>query len=124
MSIKIDNYPILPLRDLVVFPGMIVPLFVGREKSIKSLEKGVKGGNKILLLAQRDANKDNPGIKDLYKVGVVANILQVLKLQDGTIKVLVEGKQRVKVTKIHQENGFFEANIKPLLDNLAGKEPD
>ena len=124
MSIKIDSYPILPLRDLVVFPGMIVPLFVGREKSIKSLEKGVKAGNKILLLAQKDANKDNPGIRDLYKVGVIANILQVLKLQDGTVKVLIEGKQRVKATKVHQDNGFFEANVKPLLDNLSGKDED
>ena len=97
MNFTIDTYPVLPLRDLVVFPGMIVPLFVGREKSIKALEGAVKTGNKILLVAQMDAVTDDPNTKDLYKIGVIGNILQVLKLQDNTVKVLVEGKQRVKI---------------------------
>ncbi len=116
MNFSIDTYPVLPLRDLVVFPGMIVPLFVGRDKSIKALESAVKTGNKILLVAQMEAATDDPATKDLYKVGVVGNVLQVLKLQDNTVKVLVEGKQRVKVIKYVEDSPFVQAQIKPLID--------
>ncbi len=118
MNFTIDTYPVLPLRDLVVFPSMIVPLFVGRDKSIKALESAVKAGNKILLVAQMDAVTDDPASKELYKVGVVGNILQVLKLQDNTVKVLVEGKQRVKIVKYLDETPFIQAQIKTLADEL------
>lgn len=112
----IDTYPVLPLRDLVVFPGMIVPLFVGRDKSIQALEKAVKNGNKILLVAQKDPMTDDPVKKDLYPIGVIGNVLQVLKLQDNTVKVLVEGKLRVKVTNFTDEKSYLEAHVKPFLD--------
>lgn len=116
MVLKIDNYPVLPLRDLVVFPTMIVPLFVGRDKSIKALEASVKAGNKILLVAQVDSANDDPKIKDLHKVGVLGHVLQILKLQDNTVKVLVEGKQRVKIIKTSEDHGYFTSTVKPLLD--------
>jgi ATP-dependent Lon protease len=112
----IDSYPVLPLRDLVVFPGMIVPLFVGRDKSLKALEASAKIGNKIVLVAQKEANADDPSVGDLYKVGVICNILQVLKLQDNTLKVLVEGKQRVKISKYEHEGNFFQAFVKSMPD--------
>jgi ATP-dependent Lon protease len=124
MNFTIDTYPVLPLRDLVVFPGMIVPLFVGREKSIKALEGAVKTGNKILLVAQMDAVTDDPNTKDLYKIGVIGNILQVLKLQDNTVKVLVEGKQRVKIIKYLEETPFIQAQIKPLMDDGEVNAPE
>ncbi len=117
MSFAIDTYSVLPLRDLVVFPTMIVPLFVGRDKSIKALEAAVKAGNKILLVSQMDAVTDDPSSKELYKVGVIGNILQVLKLQDNTVKVLVEGKQRVKVVKYLEETPFIQAQVKALADD-------
>ena len=93
------QYPVLPLRDLVMFPDMIVPLFVGREKSIKALEYAANNQNKILLVAQRDASNDNPKLADIYKVGVVSKILQFSKVQDPTIKIFVQGLERVKVSK-------------------------
>ena len=92
--------PVLPLRDIVVFPHMIVPLFVGREKSVKALDEVMKSGKKILLLAQKDADKDDPAPEDLYQVGTLGNILQMLKLPDGTIKVLVEGGTRVRIDEV------------------------
>ena len=82
--------PLLPLRDVVVFPHMVIPLFVGRPKSIKALEMAMEGGKSILLLAQKSAAKDEPEPEDLYRIGCLANILQMLKLPDGTVKVLVE----------------------------------
>src|SRR5579872_2156949 len=82
--------PLLPLRDVVVFPHMVIPLFVGRPKSIKALETAMEAGKSIVLIAQKSAAKDEPGPEDLYKIGTVANILQMLKLPDGTVKVLVE----------------------------------
>ena len=83
--------PLLPLRDVVVFPHMVIPLFVGRAKSIKAMEKSMEGGQHILLATQKNASQNEPTFEDLYKVGCVANILQMLKLPDGTVKVLVEG---------------------------------
>merc|ERR1712124_242602 len=94
-----NKLPLLPLRDIVIFPDMIVPLFVGREKSVLAIEEVMKKDSedkKILLLTQNDPLTDNPGKADLYKVGIYANILQMLKLPDGTVKVLVEGLSRVK----------------------------
>lgn len=108
--------PVLPLRDLVVFPGMIVPLFVGRDRSISALDASSKVGNKLILVAQKDANHDAPKASQLYKVGVVGQILQIIKLNDTTLKVLVEGKQRVKITKYGTEGGYFIGETKDLQD--------
>src|SRR5210317_1685912 len=90
-------FPVLPLRDIVVFPHMIVPLFVGRDKSVRALEDVMKNDKQILLVTQKDAAQDDPGSEDLYDVGTVGTILQLLKLPDGTVKVLVEGGNRARV---------------------------
>src|SRR5215467_9540463 len=87
-------YPVLPLRDIVVFPGMIVPLFVGREKSVKALEEVMKDDKQILLIAQKNASQDDPGPDDIYNIGTLGTVLQLLKLPDDTVKVLVEGGKR------------------------------
>ena len=92
--------PLLPLRDVVVFPHMVIPLFVGRPKSIKALETAMEAGKSIVLVAQKSAAKDEPSPEDMYAVGAVANILQMLKLPDGTVKVLVEGTQRARIDSI------------------------
>ncbi len=102
-------YPVLPLRDIVVFPYMIVPLFVGREKSVKALEQVMNSEKKILLVAQKDANLDEPTEDDIYRIGTLATVLQLLKLPDGTVKVLVEGVDRIKITDFTEKEEFFEA---------------
>ncbi|MBT8472074.1 MAG: endopeptidase La [Marinicaulis sp.] len=102
-------YPVLPLRDIVVFPGMIVPLFVGREKSVNALENVMQNDKKILLVAQKDAGDDDPGVDDIFDMGVVASVLQLLKLPDGTVKVLVEGEARAQVVEYTRTDEFFEA---------------
>jgi len=107
-------FPILPLRDIVVFPHMIVPLFVGREKSIKALEQVMNSEKKILLVAQKDASLDEPGAEDLYLMGTLANVLQLLKLPDGTVKVLVEGVQRIKINEFLATEEFFEAKTEEV----------
>lgn len=84
-------YPLLPLRDVVVYPHMVIPLFVGREKSIKALEEAMRRDKQVLLVAQRKASEDDPGAEDIYRIGTIASVLQLLKLPDGTVKVLVEG---------------------------------
>ena len=89
--------PLLPLRDVVVFPHMVIPLFVGREKSIAALESAMDDEKRILLVAQRSATEDDPGMKDVYRVGTIANVLQLLRLPDGTVKVLVEGSERAAI---------------------------
>ena len=89
--------PLLPLRDVVVYPHMVLPLFVGREKSIEALEQAMADDKQVLLVAQRNASDDTPAVDDLYQVGTVSNILQLLKLPDGTIKVLVEGEYRAAI---------------------------
>ncbi|MEM7196369.1 MAG: endopeptidase La [Pseudomonadota bacterium] len=102
---QITELPVLPLRDVVVFPHMVIPLFVGRARSIKALEIAMEAGKSILLIAQKDATLDNPGADDIYVTGTLANILQMLKMPDGTVKVLVEGEQRAQVLKyIHDDN--------------------
>ena len=106
--------PLLPLRDVVVFPHMVIPLFVGRPKSIKALEMAMEGGKSILLLAQKSAAKDEPEPEDLYRIGCLANILQMLKLPDGTVKVLVEGQQRALVTSIADAETHFTATVTPV----------
>ena len=107
------SFPVLPLRDVVVFPNMVLPLFVGREKSIAALEYAMENGKNIALVAQHDAINENPNQDDIYTVGGLANILQLLKLPDGTVKVLVEGKQRIKFQKIFDED-CFKALVEPF----------
>ncbi len=106
--------PVLPLRDVVVYPHMVIPLFVGRDKSILALEAAMADNKKILLLAQRNAEVDDPGQKDLYQIGTLSTILQMLKLPDGTIKVLVEGGDRVLVESILETNEYFSASTQVL----------
>ncbi|MFV0243655.1 MAG: endopeptidase La [Qingshengfaniella sp.] len=103
------SYPVLPLRDIVVFPHMIVPLFVGREKSVRALEEVMADDKQILLASQLDASVDDPDVDGIYKTGVLANVLQLLKLPDGTVKVLVEGRMRVEIQEYIREDTFFEA---------------
>ncbi len=104
-------YPLLPLRDVVVFPHMVIPLFVGRAKSIKALENAMEAGKGIVLVAQKSAAKDEPGKDDLYEIGSMANVLQMLKLPDGTVKVLVEGTERVRVLRVSDTDNHFEAEV-------------
>ncbi len=108
------DLPLLPLRDVVVFPHMVIPLFVGRPKSIKALESAMESERRIMLVAQKTAAKDEPVVEDMFAVGCVATILQLLKLPDGTVKVLVEGQQRAKVNKIEDGEQHFSANVTPI----------
>ncbi len=122
---KSDQYAVLPLRDIVVFPHMIVPLFVGRPKSVQALEHVMHEDKKILLVTQKSPSEDEPSASDLYSVGTVATILQLLKLPDGTVKVLVEGGARMGVSKFIEERDFIEAACIPLKDETApGEEID
>lgn len=104
-----ELYPVLPLRDIVVFPHMIVPLFVGRDKSVRALEDVMKNDKQILLVAQRDAAQDDPGVDDIYNIGTVSTVLQLLKLPDGTVKVLVEGASRARIDEFTDHEEFFQA---------------
>ncbi len=108
--------PVLPLRDIVVFPGMVVPLFVGREKSVKALESVVKGSNKILLVSQKNGSLDIPNKEDLYRVGTLATVLQLLRLPDGTVKVLVEGVVRAKINHFNDNEEFYEAEVEEMAE--------
>ncbi len=112
-------YAVLPLRDIVVFPDMIAPLFVGREKSILALDEVIKDNKKILLVTQKEASEDDPKEADLHHVGVIANILQLLKLPDGTVKVLVEGQKRAEITSFVQGTAFFQAHVRELNDDMG-----
>jgi ATP-dependent Lon protease len=116
-----DLLPVLPLRDIVVFPHMIVPLFVGREKSVRALEAVMREDKQILLVAQKNAAQDDPGAEDLYAVGTVSTVLQLLKLPDGTVKVLVEGGRRARITGFKETQSHFEAYATAL--DEAGTEP-
>ena len=104
-----ETFPVLPLRDIVVFPHMIVPLFVGRDKSVRALEEVMKDDKQILLVAQKDAANDDPGADDIYGVGTIGTVLQLLKLPDGTVKVLVEGTRRAEIKRYTERTEFFEA---------------
>lgn len=108
---SMQTLPVLPLRDIVVFPHMIVPLFVGRDKSVRALESVMRTDKKILLVTQKDAKLDAPKIKDLYRFGTVGTVLQLLKLPDGTVKVLIEGGERISIENFHDTDTFFEATI-------------
>ncbi|HQR77025.1 MAG TPA: endopeptidase La [Burkholderiaceae bacterium] len=110
--------PLLPLRDVVVFPHMVIPLFVGRPKSIKALEAAMEAGKSIMLVAQKNAAKDEPTAEDIYEIGCVANILQMLKLPDGTVKVLVEGAQRARIERIEDGPSHFTADVVPIVPDI------
>jgi ATP-dependent Lon protease len=120
-----DLFPLLPLRDVVVFPHMVIPLFVGRAKSIKALEAAMEAGKSIVLVAQKSAAKDEPATEDIYRIGSIANILQMLKLPDGTVKVLVEGTQRAKVLRIFDDKSHLDAEIQAVpIDEEIGHEAE
>ncbi|MBI3044588.1 MAG: endopeptidase La [Betaproteobacteria bacterium] len=113
------SMPLLPLRDVVVFPHMVIPLFVGRPKSIKALETAMEAGKSIVLVAQKSAAKDDPGPEDLYRIGSIANILQMLKLPDGTVKVLVEGSQRARLHEITDLKTHYAVTVTPVTPDVA-----
>ncbi|MEM8827011.1 MAG: endopeptidase La [Pseudomonadota bacterium] len=115
----VQTLPVLPLRDIVVFPQMIVPLFVGRKRSVKALEAVMSGDKSVFLLSQKDAGVEDPGADDLFEVGTVANVLQLLKLPDGTVKVLVEGQERAAINALRTEGDYFEADMTPLADMVG-----
>ena len=117
------SYPVLPLRDIVVFPHMIVPLFVGREKSVRALEEVMGEDKQILLSSQIDPGQDDPDEAGIYRTGVLANVLQLLKLPDGTVKVLVEGKSRVRITEFVENQNFFEAHAE-VLEEFPGVQEE
>jgi ATP-dependent Lon protease len=116
--------PVLPLRDVVVYPHMVIPLFVGREKSIRALDTAMQDNKQILLVAQKSADIDEPGIGDVHQIGTIANILQLLKLPDGTIKVLVEGAQRAVIHNLREENEFFVASFTRVEDEMPEDEKE
>ncbi|SFG17049.1 ATP-dependent Lon protease [Palleronia marisminoris] len=116
------TYPVLPLRDIVVFPHMIVPLFVGREKSVRALEEVMADDKQILLASQIDPGQDDPDSDGIYTSGVLANVLQLLKLPDGTVKVLVEGRARVRITEFVENDRFFEAEAEELTEAVGDEE--
>src|SRR5208283_3601627 len=117
----IDSYPVLPLRDIVVFPHMIVPLFVGREKSIRALEEVMKADKPILLATQKNAADDDPAPDAIFTTGTLASVLQLLKLPDGTVKVLVEGASRAEVTDFVPGESFFTAEARAVADEPIEK---
>ncbi len=116
-------YPVLPLRDIVVFPHMIVPLFVGREKSVRALEDVMKDDKQILLVTQKNAAQDDPTTADIYTVGTIGTVLQLLKLPDGTVKVLVEGGQRARITRFAENENFFQAHAE-VIGETAGAQQE
>ena len=117
-----ELYPVLPLRDIVVFPYMIVPLFVGREKSIAALEEVMRTDKEILLVAQKNASDDEPTTDSIYEMGTLASVLQLLKLPDGTVKVLVEGTRRATITRYTDNENYFEAETEPVDEALGSEE--
>ena len=123
MALKKEKYPVLPLRDIVVYPKMIVPLFVGREKSIRALQEVVDNDQNIVLVTQKDAAVETPNGDDVFHVGTLGTVLQLLRLPDGTVKVLVEGLERVKLNKIYDEPEYLSANI-TLMPEVEEKNPE
>src|SRR3990167_488089 len=125
--IDLSNLPVLPLRDVVVYPHMVIPLFVGRQKSIRALEGAMIENKRVVLVAQRKSSDDDPGPDDLFNMGTISSLLQLLKLPDGTVKVLVEGEQRVKIDSfsLPEEGGYIAASTE-LVDeiNAAFKEQE
>ena len=120
----VRSVPILPLRDVVVYPHMVIPLFVGRDKSIEALDVAMRDNKQILLVAQKDAEVDDPGFEDMYRIGTLSNILQLLKLPDGTVKVLVEGTERTAVQQFHASEGYYSATVATLADEIKLSEQE
>lgn len=116
--------PVLPLRDVVVYPHMIIPLFVGRDKSIVALDVAMRDNKQVLLVAQKQAEVDEPEFEDLYLAGTLANIIQLLKLPDGTVKVLVEGSQRCKVEGYFEQEGYVAAQVNDISDEITISEQE
>ena len=117
--------PLLPLRDIVIFPSMVVPLFVGREKSIKALQEVMKSDKSIVLVTQKNSEVDDPSGKDLYQFGCLSKVLQLLKLPDGTVKVLVEGEKRIKILKHDEKNqNYLTCEVEIAEDQNITKELD
>lgn len=123
MTVKKQKYPVLPLRDIVVYPKMIVPLFVGREKSIKALQEVVDNDQNIVLTTQKDASTEDPSGDDIYHVGTLGTVLQLLRLPDGTVKVLIEGLERVKLNKIYNDGDYLAANI-TIMPEVEEQNPE
>ena len=119
---KTHFLPCLPLRDIVVFPGMLVPLFVGREKSIKALNEVMKTNKKIILVTQKNPEVDDPEEENLYSLGCESKILQLLKLPDGTVKVLVEGLNRIKILECKNDKDFMKTSGEIVVDIIDSKE--
>ena len=119
---ELQTIPVLPLRDVVVFPYMVMPLFVGRPRSIHSLDEAMNHGKQLLLVSQKQPELEEPGVEDLYDVGTIANIIQLLKLPDGTVKVLVEGQQRAQIYQLEDTGEHFQAQIKPIESTLGNKK--
>ena len=117
------DLPLLPLRDVVVFPHMVIPLFVGRAKSIKALELAMEGDRRIMLVAQKTASKDEPAVSDMFEVGCICTILQMLKRPDGTVKVLVEGQQRARVDAIVDHETHFLSTVLPVEVDAEAHKP-
>ena len=126
MNEKLDltNLPILPLRDVVVYPHMVIPLFVGRDRSIQAIDFAMEDNKKIVLVAQKNPDNDDPKEDELYQVGTLATILQLLKLPDGTVKVLVEGEQRVNIDKIYTNEKLFGSDVSLLEDAVDLEEQE
>lgn len=122
LDAKTTSYAVLPLRDIVVFPHMIVPLFVGREKSVQALEHVMQADKQIVLVTQKTPSEDDPGPDDLYSVGTIGTILQLLKLPDGTVKVLVEGGERVRISDLNEDNGYMQASAVEIVDTSVQDE--
>ena len=117
--------PLLPLRDIVIFPSMVVPLFVGREKSIKALQEVMKSDKSIVLVTQKNSEIDDPNGEDLYQFGCLSKVLQLLKLPDGTVKVLIEGEKRVKITKhLEESKNFLNCEVEIIDDEKENKDLD
>ena len=119
---ELQTIPVLPLRDVVVFPYMVMPLFVGRPRSIHSLDEAMNHGKQLLLVSQKQPELEEPDVEDLYDVGTIANIIQLLKLPDGTVKVLVEGQQRAQIYQLEDTGEHFQAQIKPIESTLGNKK--
>jgi len=120
-EIASSRIPVLPLRDVVVYPHMVIPLFVGRDKSIQALDAAMEKDKQILLVAQKSADVDDPAIKDIHNIGTLSTILQLLKLPDGTIKVLVEGNRRASVSEIFEDQEYFTAYYSVIEDTGTEK---
>ncbi len=120
-AVNNSQLPMLPLRDLIIFPHMMMPLFVGREKSINALEEAMSKQTDIVLAAQKDAKTNNPEPKDIYSVGTVGTIIQLLRLPDGTVKVLVEGKRRVKIKGFVPNDNFFVVSTEDVNEEIASQ---